>query len=413
MNFKSRKQQRILAIGYAREGFGFGRVLQSLLRRLCLKYEVHQFEMTCFAVTEWPWRVYAKQVPRDRFGEEQLPELVDKIQPDLIFLLSDIWNVPVYIKLFRKHASQTRIVAYCPLDGGLKPHPYIEILSELALLIVYTDFARREVLQAFAQLKRAGSNLDPPEIKTIPHGIDSSIFYPYHSDFQAERKIARAKLFPDRADLQDAFIVFNGNRNQSRKRIDLTLKGFSLFAAGKPENVKLYLHMGMMDEGINVLGYAKQCGITSRLLCTTRKRQHPVVSDQELNLIYNACDVGLNSSAGEGWGLVSFEHAATGAAQVVPCHSSCEELWLGSALMLDTSAVDTSSLPLTLREVSPDDIAEALQQLYSNPTLYGSMADAAYRNATKPEFQWDTVAEQFDRTFQAILSRNSSLVGLP
>ena len=31
--------------------------------------------------------------------------------------------------------------------------------------------------------------------------------------------------------------------------------------------------------------------------------------DEQLNLIYNAVDVGINTANGEGWGLVPFEHA--------------------------------------------------------------------------------------------------------
>ena len=52
-------------------------------------------------------------------------------------------------------------------------------------------------------------------------------------------------------------------------------------------------------------------------------------SNDDLNRLYGACDVGVNTSCGEGWGLVSFEHALTGAAQVVPRNSVCEELWEG------------------------------------------------------------------------------------
>ena len=33
-----------------------------------------------------------------------------------------------------------------------------------------------------------------------------------------------------------------------------------------------------------------------------------VADDNRLNLLFNACDVGINTSMGEGWELVSFEH---------------------------------------------------------------------------------------------------------
>lgn len=74
----------------------------------------------------------------------------------------------------------------------------------------------------------------------------------------------------------------------------------------------LYLHMGMQDRGVDVLGLARALGIEDRLLLTTTAPERPHVSDEHLGLIYQACDVGVNTSAGEGWGLVAFEHGATG-----------------------------------------------------------------------------------------------------
>jgi hypothetical protein len=40
------------------------------------------------------------------------------------------------------------------------------------------------------------------------------------------------------------------------------------------------------------------------------------LSDREINILYNSCDVGLNSADGEGFGLCGFECAALGKAQV-------------------------------------------------------------------------------------------------
>ena len=58
------------------------------------------------------------------------------------------------------------------------------------------------------------------------------------------------------------------------------------------------------------------------------------LTEQQINLLYNACDVGINTSMGEGWGLISFEHGATGAAQIVPAHTSFIENWTGAADLL-------------------------------------------------------------------------------
>ena len=40
------------------------------------------------------------------------------------------------------------------------------------------------------------------------------------------------------------------------------------------------------------------------------------LSDRDINILYNACDVGLNTADGEGYGLCGFEGAGLGKAQI-------------------------------------------------------------------------------------------------
>jgi D-inositol-3-phosphate glycosyltransferase len=205
--------------------------------------------------------------------------------------------------------------------------------------------------------------------------------------------------------------VLNANRNQPRKRIDVTMKGFAQFAAGKPPGVKLYLHMGIKDVGWNIPTFARLLGIDDRLIVSTDQGKMPFFTDEQLNLIYNACDVGVTTSSREGWGLVSFEHAATGAAQIVPRHSACAELWEGAALMLDPIASLTN--PAYLMEegiVSPEQLAEELERLYQERATFLRYARAAYELATRSEYRWSAIAERWHLLFQDLLQRSAEPV---
>jgi hypothetical protein len=68
---------------------------------------------------------------------------------------------------------------------------------------------------------------------------------------------------------------------------------------------------------------------------TQADNSRPKFSDEQLNFLYNACDVGINTTTGEGWGMPSFEHAATRAAQIVPHHTSLADLWKGVLIPLE------------------------------------------------------------------------------
>ena len=84
------------------------------------------------------------------------------------------------------------------------------------------------------------------------------------------------------------------------------------------------------------------------------------LSDADLNRLYNACDVGINTSMGEGWGLVSCEHGAAGAAQIVPDHTGCAELWRGRGELIPPARSYVPEFsPLEMGEVSPEGVARA------------------------------------------------------
>src|SRR3712207_1425942 len=220
------------------------------------------------------------------------------------------------------------VVLYCPVDGGPIGAENVEPLAGVALCVAYTEFGRAQLEAAIEEQRAKDSSFDFPAVEVIPHGVDTDIFRPLETTEGVTPRVhARRLLFPGVPEIESRFIVLNANRNQPRKRIDTTIRAFALFARDKPPTVNLFLHMGVEDVGWNVVTLARRYGIEDRLLMSSLNKTIQGVSQQQLNRVYNACDVGLNTSTAEGWGLPSFEHAATRAAQVVPRHSACEELW--------------------------------------------------------------------------------------
>jgi glycosyltransferase involved in cell wall biosynthesis len=280
-------------------------------------------------------------------------------------------------------------------------------IQDVTHLVLYTDFAERSIRSCIDRLRAKFPSFKEPDITVIPHGTSTDLFQPVwgnhdHPDAPRKRGSVRRLVLPD-CDLgDDAFIVLNANRNQPRKRIDITLSGFALFARDKPQNVRLWLHMGTKESGWDIPGLSYRLGIQERILMTTTSKDHPVVADERLNLIYNGCDVGINTSCGEGWGLASFEHAATGAAQVLPRHSSCEGLWTGSAVMLEPSETGRMGLNLQASVVSPEVVAEALERLYVDRNYLSEMSRAAFHNATRPEYRWQNIAEQWVQVLERL-----------
>jgi glycosyltransferase involved in cell wall biosynthesis len=133
---------------------------------------------------------------------------------------------------------------------------------------------------------------------------------------------------------------------------------------------------------------------------------HPDFDDDRLNLLYNACDIGINTSDREGWGLVSFEHAATGAPQIVSDLPALRELWHNSAILLPTESAPSNQVPGRISPtVNPWDLAQALEQLYHDQAARERYGRCALLNARSENYRWDNIAIQWIQLIKETLCR--------
>lgn len=327
-------------------------------------------------------RVVPNGLAGDPYGREQLPGLLTDVDPDVVLLHHDLYLFSVLEDGLAAH-PHVRTVVYCPLEWETTRPGNLRTLRGADLVVTYTDFAARAIERAFA-------GRDGPDVATVGHGVDTATFRPAPG--------ARPALFPDRPELEDAFVVLNANRNVPRKKIGLTMAAFAEFAEDK-DDAYLLLHMGLRDKGVDVLGLAAALRIEERLLLTNDDAAPPRMPDEVLNLVYNAADVGLSTATGEGWGLVAFEHGATGAAQVLPDHSACAELWRDRALLVPVEEGREDD-----GIVSRDGVVAALGDLYDDAGLRARLGDAARHHALDPRFTWESVAASWNRLLSDLLT---------
>ena len=372
---KSNSKPRILAVGHGAAATGFARVLDSIIQRLSHTYEFHHLATNHRADRiDGNWPIYGNPDRRDTNDLDRLGELIHCLRPQVVLILNDLWFCCVHAHRLASMPDRPRLVAYCPVDGILTRPDLYSLLGVFDQIVAYTQFGKD-------QLERI-SYIDRPlsSIEIIPHGVDTDLFFPLQPDDLLNRDLAKRQFFGDGA-AEAGFVVLNAAKHDPRKRMDLTIEGFARFARNKPRDVKLYLHTGATFAGPDIRVLAEQAGISDRLISTEGwLKDHPAIGDERLNLLYNATDVGINTSMGEGWGLISFEHAATGAPQIVPAHSACEELWSSTKTMLPTrSNREHVGLGMMMKLVDPDDIAALLEKLYSDRTFRAEEAKKVLR----------------------------------
>jgi D-inositol-3-phosphate glycosyltransferase len=378
---------------------GFGRVLHSLAKffHKTYKYDISWFGINCSGdPTPFPYRMYPTKTDKGPYGYEKTGYFLNKEQPDIIFLLNDSWILNIYleqIKKYYKDKARPKIVIYTPVDAedhDMAWYTNFDIVDEA---VTYTEFGRNVLLKSAPGI----------DFKVIPHGIDSEDFF--HIDLPIVE--VKKKVYPNTEEFLNSFVFLNANRNQRRKRLDITLQAFSLFAKDKPDNVKLYMHSGITDQHINTLVLAERYGIDKRLCITTRVPGVQKLDIPSLNVLYNATDVGINTSIGEGWGLTNVEHAVTGAPQIVPNHSACRELFRDCGILVPANIPHVIENICTTGYVCrAEDVANAMQIIYEGAQekkeLYNSISVAGYNKFNSPQYSWKEIAKQWHKLFLGI-----------
>lgn len=386
---------KILYCGDAFVETGFGRVAENLLPALAEHHEVSVLAVNYHGDPHPEAKKYetypAMLHGSDPFGSHRMAELVQTIKPDLIWVTNDIWvaiSLWDAVKDLREKLG-FRFFVYTPIDSyGLFPE-LLKSIEDWDGLATYTKFGAEEI-------KKIGYKKD---IGIISHGTDFSKFFPM------DKQECRKQLGVP----EDVFIVFNGNRNQPRKRIDLTIKAFIKFAKDR-DDARLWLNMGTKDMGWDIVPLFKRVArdegydATGKLILTSPNFSTAnCLSVEQLNMVYNSADIGINTCIGEGWGLVNSEHAATGIMQLVPDHTSLAEIFDELPRIECQGSETDRNYGLERMLPNPDSAAELLAHYYDNPSQLKKDGRWCYERMHEEAFTWPYIIEQMLTTIEKVL----------
>lgn len=261
----------------------------------------------------------------DRFGVEKIIRVIENY--DYLLIINDIWNISEILESIKLSGKKIpKIVIYFPIDAEGHFGHWYKHLDIVTHVVTYTEFAKDVIKKAI--FRDFQNNFQAMEllnkVSIIPHGLNRKDFFKIENKTEIRRTLFKSDKY------DDAYIILNANRNQPRKKLDITMRAFSEYI--KEANVKsyLYMHSAIIDSSIDIYNYAKSLGILENLILSCpldTPKNRPQMNFEQLNMIYNACDVGINTSLGEGWGLCNVEQASVGVPQIVPRHSACQEIF--------------------------------------------------------------------------------------
>jgi glycosyltransferase involved in cell wall biosynthesis len=332
-----------------------------------------------------PYEIYQANINAgDIFGLTVINDVIKKENPDIVFILNDIWVISLMLNVIDTTAKK---VVYFPVDAEDHDPEWYKCLDKVDAAIVYNDFGLEVASKAKPDFK----------FHVIGHGVDTDTFYRAHDT----RREAKELLFAS-PELHDSFIILNAGRNQPRKRLDITMRAFQKFAADK-DDVFLYMHSGIKDLHIDTVRLAKELGIYDKLILTGMLEGPQRVPQEHLNMIYNVCDVGINTGLGEGFGLPNAEHAATGAPQIVPNHSALTKLYQDCGLLMPANIPFTlDQISTTAKMVEISEVVKAMNELYWNKETYTKLSKLCYDKFNTESYSWENIVEEWDNLFRKL-----------
>jgi glycosyltransferase involved in cell wall biosynthesis len=256
-----------------------------------------------------------------RFGYYDLERVLIKSKPDIVISINDNGALEKHCKIVdivnRKYGLEIKKICYLPIDCYNLPDKFFDRIKcdEMWAL---TKFGMNEMVKA---------NYRTP-IKILPHGMDTKSFY----RLENKKEVLRLKWIPE--NLREKFLILNTNKNQIRKRLDITLKVFKEISERYPNRVGLVLKTGLRpslnDGGLEIEEEIKKLGegLKKNIFIIDKS-----LSIKELNELYNLVDCNINTSIGEGWGIIPCEVALCGIPQLVPDNTSYPEIFFKDCLV--------------------------------------------------------------------------------
>lgn len=234
--------------------------------------------------------------------------MVDQMENADVWLLNfDAWTVSQYLE-----QMDLRYALYPPVDHDPIAANWMSPLDNSQEIVPYCNFGKRVVEAA---LDDDADKVQEP----IYHGIDTDTFEP--EDGMKEQVFGVS---------EDVFTIGIFKNNQSTRWAPFKqLGGVKLFIEEYDlwDDVLVYLHSPIQGSGAFDLSMIiDRLGLNDVVTQMTRGSNRWGMPDNQLSNMYNACDVVLNCTKGEGFGLPIFEAFATETPVIANGFSSMPEL---------------------------------------------------------------------------------------
>jgi glycosyltransferase involved in cell wall biosynthesis len=400
---------KVLWLGDGGCSTGFGRVTHSIGERLALDFG-HQVEVLAINHTgDWyPSQRYPEQATPlrlfkpdrwktgDMYGNSRIIEMVGR-HPDVIIALND--PQIILTQVLGNAFDPARVVltkpfiTYTPCDGYDLP-PDWQGLKEISTQVVMSRFGQESY----------------PGTKLIYHGVDPRMFWPVSEDrpvITSEGRRLTSKEECKRAigvD-PDQFLVLRVDTNSGRKDYGSLVKAL-VPVMQRHDDIQVWFHCKeFAPNGTNLPMLLSKYGldIFNRFFFPDNRPSHTGWGDQDMNALYNAADMFVSTSRGEGFGLTLAEALLCKVPVIAQNVSAIPEVVGPGGVLLEPAMRLTVPSGEDVCLSDPSAFSEAIEELYLQPTRRQELGEAGHKHVIR-SFDWDAAATSFDGLIRGLVT---------
>lgn len=409
---------RLLMLADAGCTTGFGRVSHAIGDRLVRDYghDIHVLA-TNYDGDYWPtpMKLYLpdKRVKGDVYGQSRIVELIDDLRPDAVLMLNDPYVI-LRILFRNKHDEAgvlgrfRPIIAYMPVDGYDFPATWGQLPDLVAGMPRWEDDPAPAPFFQPVVMSNHGRTMFP-DAPLVYHGVDTDTFHPVSAEHPLT--MSNGAVIKSKADAKrafgldpDGFLVLRVDRNSHRKNYADTWKALVPLMRRHPD-MHAWFHCKAEGDSVELPQvFGRQPDVAQRFHFPGHFNTKIGWAESDLVAVYNAADVFVSTSQGEGFGLTLAEAAACALPIIAQNVSSIPEVVGPGGILLEPERPITvdSGQDLWLPNVAA--FSDAIEKLYLSRKMRRELGGAGREHVKS--LTWNEAARRFDTLITKVIQEH-------
>ena len=409
------KKKVLLVSNSPNLSYGYSIVFKDVAKKLGEDFDLYYLGMQTFGAPVKHENYTLIGNGYDSWCQDILEDYIIALKIDVLITTFDMWmNNMAYIQQVVDKYPKLKWVCHVTVNSSPISPFMIRNIKGADLLIAPSKFVHDELNYA---------KLGDKSIM-IPHFVDLDFFKPDKEAGEEMRK---------RLGLEDKFIFLAVMRNRDlHKNPGALMKAYSFLITKNKDlydnSVLVFVTDPKESVGVNLELLREMYGLDKhiifpvleyrdgKVLVTTEDKDGTIpckscisVSREDMAKLYNSCDVHINSSSGESFGLPTLESMSCGKPQIVNAATTGKELVKDSEAGIAVDAVYPEMLSTfsDIQLISIGGLVEAMSEVFINPKE--SWSTNAREKAK--EYEKSKILERWTETIKEVSTKgNDNLI---